>query len=66
MTFLQIILIIWDIPLFIFHISMITMLIYQKIKRNKDFEGGFYILVIIIGIVDIFAYIEVCLKKKRV
>jgi hypothetical protein len=38
MTFSQILLIVWDTPLLIFHVSMILMLCVQKIKRNKDLE----------------------------
>jgi hypothetical protein len=65
MSFTQLLLVVWDVPLFIFHISMIVMLIFQKIRNNKDLEGGFYVIVIIVGVVDIIAYIEVRLDSKR-
>ena len=64
MTFTQILLIVWDTPLFIFHVSMIIMLCVQKIKRNKDLEGGFYVIFLIIGVIDMLAYVEVCLANK--
>lgn len=51
---LSVVLFIVDIPLYIFHLSMILFLIVQIARKIGDFGQGFFVLYVAVSIADCF------------
>lgn len=54
-----------DAPLFCFHISVIIHIFTKIVKKDTDFQGGFYVIWLTLAIVDSFAYLNVSLEVAR-
>jgi hypothetical protein len=61
-TTLDIVVLIFGIPLWLFHLSMIYFLIRKIESKSKEYYNGFFILFIILGIIDgIYFVVVSCL-----
>lgn len=49
---LTVVLCVFDVPLFAFHVSMIAFLLAQALQKGNDFRQGFFVLYIVVSIAD--------------
>lgn len=58
------IMIIIDIPMFVFHLSIVLMVFVEKWKRTPEFKGGFFTIFLILAIMDSLSYLWVRLITR--
>lgn len=61
-TFMQILLVSFDLPFFLFNLSMIYFLSVRIKQRHNEFTGGFYVLFLVVSISDAIFYLNVSLS----